>query len=442
MKPRLPWSPHKLVGAFMAFVVVASILAWYLTLDTLPRTIRIATAEEGGLYHSLGRALATELEPRTGREVQLVPSRGSVANRTLLKEGRAEVAIVQGGAVPTDELAVVAPLYSDITHLIVRVDSDLHAVEDLAGRRVVLGPQGSGMRASALEVLAHYDLTDQIEDAEGRYFLDLLEDDTLDAALVTTGILNEDLQRLLRSARFRLLPIPDAEAIEHKDFFLYRTVLPRGVYREAPSVPGTNTPTIATTAYLVAKHDVSDSLVDALLETLYEAGLSETFPILIPYAQAESRCPMPLHPAARKYFNPPDHIGLLANILESIAAFKELLFALAAGSYLIWDRWRRQKEKELQAQSAAQKEDLDAFLAQTLTIEQAQMQTSDPEKLKDYLDELTRIKLRALRKLTDESLRSDRSFSIFIMQCANLSTKIQFKITQETRGQERKPTQS
>ena len=56
------------------------------------------------------------------------------------------------------------------------------------------------------------------------------------------------------------------------------------------------------------------------------------------------------------------------------------------------------------------------------------MDTTDPETLERFLDEITKIKLQALEELTHEDLRGDRTFSIFLMQCANLISKIQLKI--------------
>ena len=75
-----------------------------------------------------------------------------------------------------------------------------------------------------------------------------------------------------------------------------------------------------------------------------------------------------------------------------------------------------------------QKERLDAFLDQTLRIERDQMGTDDADVLQRLLDEVTTIKLDALQEFTDEELRGDQSFSIFLMQCANLINKIQIKI--------------
>ena len=48
--------------------------------------------------------------------------------------------------------------------------------------------------------------------------------------------------------------------------------------------------------------------------------------------------------------------------------------------------------------------------------------------LQGFLDQVTEIKLEALTQLTHEELRSDQAFSIFILQCGNLISKIQMKI--------------
>ena len=55
---------------------------------------------------------------------------------------------------------------------------------------------------------------------------------------------------------------------------------------------------------------------------------------------------MRLHPLSRSYFRPYEGIDLLASFMESLAATKELLFALVAAGYLGWGGYRRMKERE------------------------------------------------------------------------------------------------
>jgi TRAP-type uncharacterized transport system substrate-binding protein len=51
------------------------------------------------------------------------------------------------------------------------------------------------MRQSALQVLGHFDIKASALNNNAGYFTDLLNDPTLDGAIVTTGIENPDLKR-------------------------------------------------------------------------------------------------------------------------------------------------------------------------------------------------------------------------------------------------------
>lgn len=422
----------------MVGVLVGSVVGWYVTRDTLPHEIRIATGEEGGMYHKLGKRLKTILEARTGRKVKLVVTLGSAENVDLLRSQeameRVDLAILQGGAASLEGLAVVAPCYPEPVHVIVRKGSGLRSVADLAERSVVLGASGSGMRRSARRILGYYGRPERKGDREDCYFDVLLQDPTLEAAIVTTGMDNPDLKRLLRTGEFDLLPIEIAKAIDVQSVYFREYKIPRGYYSAWPSLPAESLPTVATTAFLTMRANASPRLVTEVLLSFYEEGLQLDFALLIPRTDVLGWSPTPLHPVARRYFDPQDRVGWLANVMETLAATKELLVAFGAGLYLLWDRWRRLQEREHLALVEAEREHLHVFLEQTLQIEAAQMDTTDVKELGAFLDDITRIKLRALGELRNEELRGDRTFSIFLMQCANLINKIQMKIVAHASG--------
>jgi len=414
--------------AVAIIVIVVCLALWLATRQTLPRTIRIATGEKSGLYHDFGEALAGPLEARTGHTVELRITPGSEANSELLEQGEVDLAMVQAGFLDPQKCCIVAPLYAEALHIIVRKGRGIETTADLAGRNIVLGPKGSGMRVAAQRFLRHYGVDPDGLGKNEQYFGNLLDDSTLDGAIVVAGFLNRDLQRVLGSGKFDLLPIKDAEAVAAKDPHLHAYTIQRGLYTENPAVPNRPTTTLATTAMLVVRRDTPDVLVNATLRSIYEEGLGLDFPMLIPRKQIEEWTPVPLHPAARDYFYPEDRMGWLANVMESLAATKELLFAFGAGLYLLWLRYRSLKERRRQDFLQAQKDHLDEFLTETLEIEVAQMETTDPKELQKLLDQVTEIKLRALKELTAEELRGDRTFSIFLLQCSNLSNNIQLKI--------------
>ena len=418
----------------MLIIFVTSLTAWFFGRDRLPRTIRIATGDQGGLYHKFGNDLTPFLGTKTGRPVFVTSTPGSQENYVRLTKKRADLGIVQAGSIPVENLAIVTPLFPEFLFVIVRRGSKITTIRELAGRNIALGPIGSGTRQSALHVLKHFDITSKELGANEHYFMDLLEDPSLDGAIVTTGIENPDLSELMASNQFDFLPILNAAAIEMEHPFLRKVEMPRGLYGETEPLPTQAIPTLATTAYLVCRQDASDRLVRASLEAIHEESLRLKVPTLISRDTATTWISTRLHPVAQDYFNPADNMGWIKNLMESINATKELLVALGTGFYLLWLRWRRLKEQEADELLRQQMDRLNWFLQETLRIEKLQIGTTDVSKLEKFLDEVTQIKLQALGELTEEDLRGNQAFSIFLDQCTGLRNKIQLKILSRQRN--------
>ena len=426
--------------AYLMFtVLLASLLTWYFTRETFPGRIRIGAGSTGGLYYEFAERIKELLEARFPMKVEVVETSGTSSNRERLLSpggpGGVDLAVLQDGAVSMTDLYLVAPLYRELLHVIVRKDRNIESVAGLEGKRVAVGPDDSGMQATAENLIAHYQLE---VSRQAVSFSRLLTDPSLDAAIVTSGLLGSDLRKILIDERFDLLAVEDAEAFEEKHFFFRSAVIPKGLYSEKPyPTPSADLKTIATTASLVAGSSVNEQLVEALTGLIYESELRQEFLLLMDREEAAQLSSLRLHPASRKYFFPQDEIGELATLLESISTAKELFFALAAGLYLLWDRLKRRKEKEAELLYITQRESLDDYLDRTLAIEKEQMEISDIESLESCLDRVTLIKLEALGELTHQDLRSNQAFTIFLMQCANLISKIQRRIDQVYRIENR-----
>jgi TRAP transporter TAXI family solute receptor len=413
----------------MLGVVAVSIVSWFVTRESLPREIRLAAAKSGGLYSEFATKLKPYLEERTGRSLLIQTTQGSVENVDLLRRREVHLAIVQAGTTDLEGVVALAPLYPDVVHVVVRKGSDIQTIHGFAGRQVSIGPLGSGMRQAAGDLLSHYGIREEDLEPNDAYFLALLEDrdPPLEAAIVTTGLLNPDLAKLLKDDRFELLAL-DADAISVRYPYFEPFTIPRGMYAEAPAQPPQPVATVATMSYLAARSDATDILVEETLACLYEQFPPSSFPAVVPPSEAATWSAVPLHSAARNFHDPYRGLGLLADFMDSLAGIKELLFALGAGLYLLWLRWKRIKEQEVRAQVARQMRRLNELIDETARIERAQMFSQDPVELKRFLDEVTFIKLRGLREMSHEDLRGDRMFSIFLMQCANLIRKIQGKL--------------
>ena len=260
---------------WMLPILVGSItLYWFITRDSLPREIPDRHREQGGLYHRSGEVLVEAMERREDVEVLLAETDGSAHDRQLLIQKKADLAVLQAGSVEMDGLAGLVPLYPDVMLVIVREGRGIHSIAELVGKRAILGPMGSGMRRTAESLMSHHGVQILRHEKESTYFFPLLlQDDTLDGATVTTGLLNPDLNGLLATGDFELLAIPDAEALAIRHSHLSSYTIPQGFFSGSRRVPEEPIQTIATMAFLAARWDASDALITTTLDALYTADL-------------------------------------------------------------------------------------------------------------------------------------------------------------------------
>ena len=113
--------------------------------------LRFGTGGTGGTYYAYGSALAPKLEPEAGRPVEVRETTGSEANLRLLQTGLADLAIVQSDTLQytaeQEEIrfGAVAGLYTEACQLVTTADSGIQSVAGLAGKRVSIGADESGV---------------------------------------------------------------------------------------------------------------------------------------------------------------------------------------------------------------------------------------------------------------------------------------------------------
>ncbi len=415
-------------GLLLVAIVISSAVVWYLSRDPLPPEIRIAAGQPDGLYSSFAEAFAKRLSARTGRPVRVLTSVGSEANIELLRNGQAELALVQTASLPPEGLASIAPVFQEPLHLIARKGKGIRSPSDLKGRRVALGLSGSSIRINAQTVLAHYEIPlEDLQFAE-EPFGALDTNQEIDAAVVTTGWMNPIVDKLLHRPDLELVSIPDPEGLSLRYPWFTPTTIPRGLYPGNRPVPSEPIRTISVSALLSVRSDASDRLVQESLAALYESDLLSEFPAVPTAKNARQTDLVGQHPAVLVYHDPAVAFKRLTQTMELLSKSKEALFGLGAAAILAWGWLRRRRERFAAQADRLQKQKLDAFIAQTLTVELDQMSVTEPEKLRPYLRQLTLIKQNALKELTSETVRGDQLFAIFLSQCAALSEKIQMRM--------------
>ncbi|MFJ4999379.1 TAXI family TRAP transporter solute-binding subunit [Microbacterium sp. NPDC088619] len=278
----------------------------------------IAGGGSNGVYYAYGAEVARELSESLGVSAAVAETAGSVDNLVRVSSGEALLGFAQGdaaadavaGAGAFDEalpVQAVARLYDEYLHVVVRADSDIVELGDLAGKTVSLGAENSGVNVIAARALdaAEVDIT-SIEDPQ----LDLsesisaLEGSSIDGFFWVGGIPTPGIAELAKTAPVRLVPVEQSwvTAINTRYSDAYRpSDFPVGLYGLDESVP-----TMAVPNYLVTSSDTPDGVVRDVLTSLFDARteIAQRVPVasLLDRRQAIFTGPVDLHPGAIEYY--------------------------------------------------------------------------------------------------------------------------------------------
>lgn len=145
---------------------------------------------------------------------------------------------------PMDKLRLIARLYPENIHLIVRADSAIKAITDLKGKRVAMGAENSATAATAKLILSAFAVkwdSVQMKYLDFTVTNDALTKNTVDAVFVVSGAPVLALEDLAGRIAIRLVPIsgPPADKLAQVFPFYSRGVIPGGTY-------GANQPPVET----------------------------------------------------------------------------------------------------------------------------------------------------------------------------------------------------
>ncbi len=272
-----------------------------------PDHIAIAVGNKNGLYYRSALAYKKILA-KEHLKVTIVPTEGSVASLKLLKQGKVDVAFVQGGsadAFKEEPFTSLASLYNEPIWVYYPSDApQLRYLSDLKGKRVVVGSPGSGTRALAVKLLAANGVT-----AKNSTLLPLgseagaqaLFDHDADAVFSVIGTFAPLTKALLLDPQVRLMHFRRANAYSVRYPYLDAVTLDEGVLDLEYNLPPANVQLITTTASLVSRSDIHPDLVRLILQAATEvhsrAGIFQKkgeFPNM-------NRLEFPINPSAEIY---------------------------------------------------------------------------------------------------------------------------------------------
>lgn len=298
--PAQRWTQNGLI-TFWFLLLVAWLLGPlglnYLRENTLPDSIIIASGAPGGMYFETGGELSNKLKEQTGIHPNVIPTGGSLENLTKLEQRKADLAIVQQSALRSNEVAVVAPLFYEAIHILVRSNAMISEIPELQNRSVIIGAKSSGTRQAALRLLQHFELNEgNLDIVEGDWFTKEVRDKAEAMIIVIRpGLLG--IAEIIGNEGFQLLDVPRANEVSREE----HSFLPFEITDKHYAVLGEQkVGTLATTALLVARKDASSRLVTETLRAIYES--QTLFQDIIPQRKAAAWQDLPYHDATRAYF--------------------------------------------------------------------------------------------------------------------------------------------
>ena len=290
-------------------------------------TVVLGTATPGGGFPVYGQAVAEAIhEADPSIAVETRNTKGSTENVPMLEAGQLDLGLVQGEVAhealngigrPPANLRILAAMYSTPGMFVVRGDSPVRGVADLAGNPVAFGARGSGLVILARYVLDGLGL-DRDRDFQA-IFLDRAGDgpkmvmEGTAAALWGGGIGWPGFTAVAEGPSGARFIVPDAEGIRRilaKHSFLKPMTVPAGSYPgQARAIAS-----VGSWSFILVRPTLPDDVAYRLAGALHrgEAPLARRLPQARETTAANTLAAAPrqdlIHPGVRRYLR---EVGLV-----------------------------------------------------------------------------------------------------------------------------------
>jgi uncharacterized protein len=272
--------PRELIWTCTTFLVL--IAAFWFTFQFVqpapPTKIVVATASKGSPYHRLAEQYRDVVAARSGVTLEIRETGGSQENLRLLADRASGVSLgfLQGGiasARDAPQLRSIGRLFYEPLWVFYRGDERIDRLTALAGKRVLVGPTGSGTNQLALKLLAANGVTAAtatLVNMELPAYVEALEIGGADAGFLVLGPDAPTITRLFDSPHVHLMNLAQADAYVQRFPFLNRLELKQGVVDFARNIPPADTALVATMAALVVRDDLQPALINLVTQAVIE----------------------------------------------------------------------------------------------------------------------------------------------------------------------------
>ena len=261
----LAWWPALLV------VVIGFGIAAMFIKPAPPDRVVIATGAEDGAYYFFAGQYA-DILASYGIKLDVRTTSGSVENFHLLAadDPDVDIAFIQGGITNNEEnmdLESLGAMYYEPVWVFYRGGATIDRMSQLKGKRFAIGPEGSGTRKLAKDLLHANGVPEPKmngNELTGEAAAKALRDGQLDAALFVASAQSKAVRGLLHDQSLHLMSLSQADGYPKHFPHLSVVVLPRGAIDLDLDIPKQDVRLVATTANLVARDDLHPAIANLM----------------------------------------------------------------------------------------------------------------------------------------------------------------------------------
>lgn len=243
--------------------------------------LTLATGSEKGVYYALGQGVA-EIAKKSNIRIEVLSSQGSVENLYWLSKDKAKVCIAQSDTVYnaynglgkfTEKIAnirAIASLYTEAVHIMIRNPLYVKKIEDFKGKRISIGPEGSGTESNALAILEAAGITIneiQLLHLSFEDSIKAINENKVDIVFFTSGYPSDAVKIIMQNKSAYFFE-PNSEILQRLidiyPFFVITTI-PSGTYPHQDE----DITTIGVAALLIGKNDLESHLVYTLTKSIF-----------------------------------------------------------------------------------------------------------------------------------------------------------------------------
>jgi TRAP-type uncharacterized transport system substrate-binding protein len=265
------------IGAIVVICLAVGGAVAFVVLSAPPTTITITSGPKGSVFERYATKYAALLAAR-GVTLRILPSHGSEENLQRLNDPSiaVDLGFVQGGVSSATGRKLVSLGSISYQPLLVFYRGEaIGQLSQLSGKRLAVGPVGSGTRALALTLLGANGIKDggptALNDLDPEQASKALLAGTVDAVFLMGEAASPTVIReLLRSPDVHLMNFTQADAYARRFSYLSVMKLPQGVIDLGSNIPAHTVSLVGPTVELIARENLHPALSDLVLEAARE----------------------------------------------------------------------------------------------------------------------------------------------------------------------------